>query len=147
MNEKQRMEFQQKIIFGIGDLAKMTGVSARQLRYWEEKGYIEASVSEDCKVRKYSLRTYFTVAAIKSYLDEGYTLSKSVEKAQLSRAQIIIWNKFTLGAKSVIEVNDIEQEYGRINFGELKVPGHKQPLCLYGIVDQNGSHIEISEER
>ena len=29
------------IQIGIGDMSKSTGVSSRQLRYWEEKGYIK----------------------------------------------------------------------------------------------------------
>lgn len=143
MNEQQRIEFQQKIIFGIGDLAQMTGVSPRQLRYWEEKGYIQAR--QDCGggVRKYGLRAYFTVASIKEYLDQGYTLATSVKKAELSHARITVWNKFTLSAKSTIEVTDFEKGYGQIDFGTIEqLPN----LHLYGIVDENGSHIRVSEE-
>lgn len=143
MNEQKRIEFQQKIIFGIGDLAQMTGVSTRQLRYWEEKGYIEARKDCDGSVRKYDLRTYFTVASIKEFLDQGYTLATSIQKARVSRAQIAVWNKFTLSAKSTIEVDDLDEGYGKIDFGVIEqLPN----LHLYGIVDENGSHIVVSEE-
>ncbi len=31
-----------KLIFGIGQVQQITGVSGRQLRYWEEQGYIQS---------------------------------------------------------------------------------------------------------
>ena len=61
--------------FRIGELATMTGVSTRQLRYWESKGII-SSLSRDGEqdARVYNYKTYVAVATIKNFLDEGYTL-------------------------------------------------------------------------
>ena len=70
---------------GIGDMSKMTGVSSRQLRYWEQKGYIKAMNEEEGVARKYGLGSMYKIFAIKHFLDEGYTLAKAVEKAELHR--------------------------------------------------------------
>ena len=39
------------IQIGIGDMSKSTGVSSRQLRYWEEKGYIK-SINEAMETKE-----------------------------------------------------------------------------------------------
>lgn len=71
------------LLVGISELSKMTEVSPRQLRYWEQKGLI-ASVPqpEDNAARKYRLPVVVKVELIKKFLDEGYTLTKAVEKAE-----------------------------------------------------------------
>ncbi len=67
--------------FRIGDLAQMTGVSTRQLRYWESKGIIESLSREgEQNARVYNYATYHRVQLIKDYLDEGYTLQAAVGK-------------------------------------------------------------------
>lgn len=41
-----------KLIFGIGQVQQITGVSGRQLRYWEEQGYIQSiSQKKGCSTR------------------------------------------------------------------------------------------------
>lgn len=68
--------------FRIGDLAQMTGVSTRQLRYWESKGIIESLSREgEQNARVYNYASYHRVQLIKYYLDEGYTLQAAVGKA------------------------------------------------------------------
>ena len=42
---------------GIGDLSQMIGVSTRQLRYWESKGYIKSLAGEEGSTRKFSIGT------------------------------------------------------------------------------------------
>ncbi len=68
------------LLVGISELSKMTDVSPRQLRYWEEKGYID-SLQQDGGNRKYRLPIVLKVELIKRFLDEGYTLGTAVEKA------------------------------------------------------------------
>lgn len=68
------------LVVGISELSKMTDVSPRQLRYWEEKGYIE-SIQQENSNRKYRLPIVLKVELIKRFLDEGYTLTTAVEKA------------------------------------------------------------------
>lgn len=67
--------------FRIGELATMTGVSTRQLRYWESKGIISSLEREgEQDARVYNYTAYVTVAVIKEFLDEGYTLKGAVKK-------------------------------------------------------------------
>ena len=69
--------------FRIGELATMTGVSTRQLRYWESKGIISSLEREgEQDARVYNYTAYVTVAAIKEFLDDGYTLKGAVKKTK-----------------------------------------------------------------
>ncbi|MDN2453213.1 MerR family transcriptional regulator [Lactobacillus sp. UCMA15818] len=73
-------------LLGIGEIAKATGVSQRQLRYWEEKGYIKSednkndSKSCDGRHRKYSHFTFLKVSMIQTFINDGYTLNAAVKK-------------------------------------------------------------------
>lgn len=39
---KQLLE-SDELLVGISELSKVTGVSPRQIRYWEQKGYVEST--------------------------------------------------------------------------------------------------------
>jgi DNA-binding transcriptional MerR regulator len=63
--------------FSIGDTARMTGVSQKQLRNWEARGYIPPATRVICGKRAYrhfTRRQVEQIVAIKRSLDEGYTL-------------------------------------------------------------------------
>lgn len=72
------MSTRQNQSFSIGDTAKMAGVSLKQIRHWEAKGYIPEAERIVCGERAYR---YFTkdqvklIQRIKALLDEGYTLA------------------------------------------------------------------------
>ncbi|EOL43141.1 hypothetical protein RV11_GL000643 [Enterococcus phoeniculicola] len=72
---------QDNLLVGISELSKMVDLSPRQLRYWEEKGFITSHSAEN-SARRYRLPMVIKVQLIKHYLDEGYTLSTSAKKAQ-----------------------------------------------------------------
>ena len=67
-----------KAPFSIGTTSRMTGVTQKQIRHWEARGYIPAAMRVVCGERAYR---YFTleqvefITKIKSYLDQGYTLA------------------------------------------------------------------------
>ncbi|MGO3728834.1 MAG: MerR family transcriptional regulator, partial [Enterococcus viikkiensis] len=69
------------LLVGISELSKVTGVSPRQIRYWEQKGYIH-SAGEKSGNRQFKLPMVIKVEIIKHFLDEGYTLTVAVEKAK-----------------------------------------------------------------
>ncbi len=75
------------LLVGISELSKVTGVSPRQIRYWEQKGYIE-STGEKSGNRKFKLPMVVKVEIIKHFLDEGYTLTASVERAHQRQKNI-----------------------------------------------------------
>jgi MerR family transcriptional regulator, redox-sensitive transcriptional activator SoxR len=76
--------------FSIGDTARMTGVSQKQLRHWEAREFISAPMRIVCGQRAYR---YFTkrqveqIVAIKRSLDEGYTLSHASRLARKFNGQ------------------------------------------------------------
>lgn len=71
-----------KLIFGIGQVQQITGVSGRQLRYWEEQNYIAPIEQQKGTQRQYSFHTLFLIFHIQRYLTQGFTLQAAVEKAK-----------------------------------------------------------------
>jgi DNA-binding transcriptional MerR regulator len=73
--------------FSIGDTARMTGgVSQKQIRNWEARGYIPKAARLICGDRAYRRFTKLQIEVIKKikkYLDQGYTLAKSAELAKI----------------------------------------------------------------
>ncbi|WP_294217909.1 MerR family transcriptional regulator [uncultured Chryseobacterium sp.] len=73
--------FLEKLMVGIGEVAEITGIPIRQIRYWEEKGIIE-SLSQEGKNRRYNYYNIKTMLLIKEMLDEGYTLDAAAKKVK-----------------------------------------------------------------
>ena len=85
-NEEKKLsfdyEFLEKLIIGIGEVAQITGIPTRQIRYWEEKGIIASLSKEEGKNRRYNYKYVKKMLLIKELLDEGYTLDAAAEKVQ-----------------------------------------------------------------
>ena len=95
--------------FRIGELATMTGVSTRQLRYWESKGII-SSLSRDGEqhARVYKYKTYVAVATIKNFLDEGYTLKAAVKKKEeLEQSWKVLHDVMSRAVQGTAEIDGI----------------------------------------
>lgn len=106
------------LLVGISELSRMTEISPRQLRYWEQKGLIESVPQEENAPRKYRLPTVIKVELIKRFLDEGFTLTKAVEKAEEKiKTAHHIRNVFT-GALQNLEV--INDRFTIISLGPIK---------------------------
>ena len=77
-----------KAPFSIGAAARRTGVSRKQIRSWEARGFIPEAYRVVCGEMAYR---YFTpkqieiIRTIKSYLDQGYTLSHASKMAKNGR--------------------------------------------------------------
>ena len=74
-----------KAPFSIGDTAKMTGVTQKQIRNWEARGYIPKVDRVVCGERAYRWFTkeqVETISRIKNYLNEGYTLAHASKIAR-----------------------------------------------------------------
>lgn len=75
MSDFREMFHQGQLTIGISELSKMTGVSPRQLRYWQKKGYIiPKNQDEPGKARIYTMRMVIKAAAMSNLLKTGYTL-------------------------------------------------------------------------
>ena len=125
---------------GIGGVSSSIGVSQRQLRYWEKKGYIKP-INEESGVRHYSLATVYLIAFIKDQLDAGYTLEAAVKKSKEVRVKSMIGRRLLHDAVDDVEITDEEKAYGKMKMGEV-VLGDKKAEVI-GIVDENGSHFEL----
>ncbi|MDO5607338.1 MAG: MerR family transcriptional regulator [Capnocytophaga sp.] len=75
-------DFLEKLMVGIGEVAQITGIPTRQIRYWEEKGIIKSLTEEEGKNRRYNYENIKKMLLIKELLDEGYTLDASAEKVK-----------------------------------------------------------------
>jgi len=71
--------------YGIGDAARMTGITIKQLRYYEEKGYIQPPERVVCGERAYRRYTDEQIAflrTLKGYMDKGYKLHRALRYAE-----------------------------------------------------------------
>ena len=71
--------------FSIGETARLTGVSEKQLRNWERRKYIpeiDRTTYGDVAYRRFDTEQVKLIQEMKKYLDEGYTLSAAARKAR-----------------------------------------------------------------
>ena len=93
-------DFLDKLVVGIGEVAQITGIPTRQIRYWEEKGIIESLTEEEGKNRRYNYENIKKMLLIKELMEEGYTLDASAEKVK-KRMEMIeeTLNKLNKGSR------------------------------------------------
>ncbi len=73
-------DFLDKLVVGIGEVALITGIPTRRIRYWEDKGIVTSLTEEEGRNRRYNYRNIKKMLLVKELLDEGYTLDASAEK-------------------------------------------------------------------
>jgi len=73
------VDFLVSVIVAIGEVADITGVPQRKIRYWDEKGLIEP-VDKEATYRKYNYVNIKKIVLIQELLDEGYTLDAAAKK-------------------------------------------------------------------
>ena len=73
------VDFLVSVIVAIGEVANITGVPQRKIRYWDEKGLIQP-VDKASTVRQYDYLNIKKVVLMKEMLDEGYTLETASKK-------------------------------------------------------------------
>tara|TARA_B100000614_G_scaffold215177_1_gene199326 strand:- start:667 stop:936 length:270 start_codon:yes stop_codon:yes gene_type:complete len=69
----------------IGDASRMTGLSPKQIRTFEERGYIIPAlriISGTLKYRRFCKEHIDNLKALKQFIDEGFTLRAAAEKAK-----------------------------------------------------------------
>lgn len=94
-------------VFRIGELSKMTGVSPRQLRYWEQRGYIKSlDRTDDKRARSYNYAAYVSVKIIKHYLDDGYTLEGAVSQMRSAIKYLTAVRQFIRHSVTSVDFED-----------------------------------------
>jgi len=73
------VDFLVSVIVAIGEVANITGVPQRKIRYWDEKGYIEP-VDKTSTYRTYDYLNIKKIILIQELLEEGYTLDAAAKK-------------------------------------------------------------------
>ena len=128
------------LLVGISELSKVTGVSPRQIRYWEQKGYIE-STGEKSGNRKFKLPMVVKVEIIKHFLDEGYTLTASVERAHQRQKNI---HQVKLLVREVFKgIQQIDHHYTVIHLDEFM---NKQGFYLIRHTETNKTTYQSIDE-
>lgn len=112
----KKMIEQNRLRISLKELSIASGVSGRQLRYWEQKGYIKSEQSEVGKAHKYTLQTMYAVITIKNFLDQGYTLAKAVEIEKRHRRVRQTVRRFI--RNNILKVQESEDAL-RVNIGQL----------------------------
>ena len=70
--------------FSIGDAARKSRASQKQIRNWEARGFIpqaERIVYGSRGFRRFTLEHVLLITTIKNLLDQGYTLTTAAAKA------------------------------------------------------------------
>ncbi|MFV0558196.1 MAG: MerR family transcriptional regulator [Enterococcus sp.] len=128
------------LLVGISELSEMTGVSTRQLRYWEKKGFITSIEKQEHAARKYDLPTVGKVEMIKHFLDEGFVLAKAVEKADSKITSVKQIRQVLKQALKDLTV--IDQRYTKITLGYFQP--NQEELILIHDNQTNQLHYEIN---
>ncbi|MDO4903607.1 MAG: MerR family transcriptional regulator [Limosilactobacillus sp.] len=132
----RKMFTENKLRISMSELARTTGVSTSQLRYWERKGFIKSNQDDKNKNHYFTLLTMFLVFTIKYFLDQGFTLEGAVERAKNKKESGKAVRRFmTEGISKVSTLEDGEVE---IVMGPLENDPNTE---VYAIVDENGTHL------
>ena len=74
--------------FTIGQIVQLTGVTPKQLRFWEQEDYlqgVEYISYGGIHHRRYSAETLEQIQLIKRFLDKGFTLQAASQRAQANK--------------------------------------------------------------
>lgn len=112
------------ITVGLSDVAKASKVSSTQIRYWTKKGYLKSKKSPKNQETstKFPIVSIINARLIKHYLDEGYTLTASVN--HMKKHQTSVKNFRDALFK---RIKDIEKKDHKtiINLGTFEPNPHK----------------------
>nr|WP_255700248.1 MerR family transcriptional regulator [Lactobacillus sp. S2-2] len=109
-------------------MANATGLPQSKLRYWEQKGYISSIQNGKNQNKQYSYHTMIMVELIKSFMDSGYTLSASVNKAKKHNKTGSILKKMLFQMIKKISMIDNKT---CINMGQFEGIPNKDIIFVY----------------
>lgn len=144
-----------RLIVGIGEVSDITGVSARQLRYWESKGLINSIDDSSSTNRKYDYSNIEKIVLIKDFLDQGFTLEAAARRLEeriqrLNKAIITLSDKYDTclehndnrdpNSENMSQVSIIDgEDYVFVGYATHRLT--KERLRLYSPVNGNQSNL------
>ncbi|MDE6948308.1 MerR family transcriptional regulator [Lactobacillus reuteri] len=138
----RKMIASKQLKISMSEVARVTGVSTSQLRYWEKKGYIKSEQDEQNKNHYFSFSTIFQVLTIKVFLDQGFTLAMAVKKERKRRELHKIFTRFiTDGIK---EVEQTGEDSGEVKLGPLAEDSTKE---VYAVIDSDKTSLRIRDHK
>ena len=87
-----------KLRLSVGEAARVTGVSVRQLSYWTQKGLVRALGTPNKK--RYDFRALERIALIKRHLNEGFPLEEAAREADR-------WQRSAVAAKLALDPQQV----------------------------------------
>lgn len=75
-------DFLDKLVVGIGEVAQITSIAPRQIRYWEEKGIIVSLTEEEGKNRRYNYENIKKNVAYQRTVGRGIYVRRFCRKSQ-----------------------------------------------------------------
>ena len=98
-----------RLRLSIGEAARVTGISVRQLSYWTQKGLVRALGTPSKK--RYDLRALERIALIKRYLMAGHPLEEAAREADrwqhAARAAVLNDEPQAVIAQRLAELEDL----------------------------------------
>ena len=76
--------------YGVSEAARLCGVQAKQILYWERRGYIPEAARIKFGLtehRRFSEEDLTLIRTIKEYMEEGFTLQAAARKTK----EEIVW--------------------------------------------------------
>ncbi len=132
-----------RIVVGIGEASEITGVSARQIRYWESKGIISSSGPGGGANRKYDYPTIEKIVLIKDFLDQGFTLEAAArrleERIQRLNGAIEKLTGGTSAGGSALPVRKDGRDY--VYLGNASLKGTKKKFAIFSPLGEDGSEL------
>lgn len=90
-----------KLVVGIGEVSKITGIPTRKIRYWEEKGAIQSEPGAEGATRRYNYLNVKKMLLIQEMLDEGFTLDAAIKK--VDKRMVTLNDAFSRLADTVLD--------------------------------------------
>lgn len=126
-----------RLQLGIGDLARVAGVSQSKIRYWEQKGYVHSIKNDEGQNHKYSLKMLGKISLIKHFMDEGFTLQAAAEKAEQRHELMDVVQKIMVDR--FIELTQCDGHQA-INLGPLDDdPQH----CVFAVIENDQTKLRL----
>ncbi|GFH40568.1 MerR family transcriptional regulator [Lactococcus insecticola] len=105
-DSKYLIDFE-NLIFSIREISKISGATTRQIRYWDDQGYIpRATRTSNEATREYGYETLLLVIFVQNFLTNGLTLQKAFEAAKCKIEKSKRFHSFISAAFKKIEISD-----------------------------------------